>query len=273
MCFGVKDALDATAAVRDPSGELVHNPDVTRRLADAGFRQSREDTRQTTAATPLILITAHGVSDAERDRLTAAHTALIDTTCPLVRRAHKAALELQTEGRHIVLIGTPGHVEVRGLVDDLGSYDIVAEPDAVRCYGHRRLGVVCQTTMPRELVARVYARIRQMNPRSDTSFADTVCQPTKLRQQSLLDLVNRVDAVVVVGGRNSNNTRRLVRLCLERHTPALQVEGAGDLDPDWFDDVETVGLTAGTSTLDHTIDQVHHALERLPDRLRAIRRA
>lgn len=269
MCFGVKDALQAAAAVSDPGqvtihGELVHNPDVIRRLADAGFQQSSEDGRQTGVSTPMVLITAHGVSVAERDRLAATTTAQIDTTCPLVRRAHDAAQQLQAEGRHIVLVGTPGHVEVRGIVGDLDSHDIVAEASEVRCYGRRRLGIVSQTTMPTDVVARVSARVRELNPRSDIRAIDTVCEPTKLRQRALGDLMDQVDAVVVVGGRNSNNTRRLMRRCLERYTPAVQVEGADDLDAAWFDGVETVGLTAGTSTLDEAIDEVHEALARIP---------
>ena len=268
MCFGVRDALHVTGAVRDPSqvtihGELVHNPRVTRRLDEAGFQQSSEDHRSATARTPLVLITAHGVSNAERQRLKSAHKALIDTTCPLVRRVHEAALELQAEGRHVLLIGTRGHVEVRGIVDDLDRYDVIGDANEVRCYESRRLGIVCQTTMPPELVAAVCTRIQRRNPLADIRLIDTVCQPTKLRQRALLDLVHRVNAVVVVGGRNSNNTRRLVQFCHEHRTPARHVESADELDPAWFEDVHTVGLTAGTSTLDETIDEVHRALDQM----------
>lgn len=267
MCFGVRDALHATQAVHDPTlvtihGELVHNPRVTRQLHEAGFHQSPEDARRPAAATPLVLITAHGVSNAERQRLATANKALIDTTCPLVRRAHDAAQELRAEGRHVLLIGKAGHVEVRGLVDDLDSYDVIGRADDVTCYDHPRLGVVCQTTMPPDVVADVCTRIRRRNPLADIRVIDTVCQPTKLRQRALLALVRRVDAVVVVGGRNSNNTRWLVQVCHQHQTPAVHVESADDLDPVWFDGLRTVGLTAGTSTLDETIDQVHRALER-----------
>ncbi len=106
MCFGVRDALLITDAVRDPTqvtihGELVHNPQVIRRLTEAGFQQLPEDSRDSAAETPLVLITAHGVSNAERQRLEAENKELIDTTCPLVRRAHEAALEFQAEGRHL----------------------------------------------------------------------------------------------------------------------------------------------------------------------------
>jgi 4-hydroxy-3-methylbut-2-enyl diphosphate reductase len=266
MCFGVRDALRATESVDDPRlvtihGELVHNPRVAKQLREAGFRQSREDSRDAAVGTPMVLITAHGVSNAERHRLAAANKALIDTTCPLVRRAHDAAQALRTEGRHVLLVGKAGHVEVRGIVEDLDSYDVIETPDEVRCYQSRRLGIVCQTTMPPDVFADVCAHVRRRNPLADVRVIDTVCRPTKLRQLSVLDLVRRVDAVVVVGGRNSNNTRWLVNVCCEHGTPTLHVESAEDLDPAWFADVRTVGLTAGTSTLDETIDEVHRALE------------
>jgi len=268
MCFGVRDALRATDAVADPSqvtihGELVHNPSVTRQLDRAGFHQSPEDARTSAPATPVVLITAHGVSNAERRRLADANKALIDTTCPLVRRAHDAAQELQAEGRHVLLIGKAGHVEVQGIVGDLERCEVIGSPEDVGAYYSRRLGIVCQTTMPPDLVDEICACIRERNLMADIRTSNTVCQPTRLRQKALLDLVNRVDAVVVVGGRNSNNTRWLVHVCQEHRRPALHVEHAADLDPDWFVGMRTVGLTAGTSTLDETIDEVHRALERI----------
>ena len=208
----------------------------------------------------MVLITAHGVSDVERGRLIAAGRSLIDTTCPLVRRAHDAAMALKADGRHIVLIGRAGHVEVRGIVD------IVSSPEDVVPYPHQRLGVVCQTTTPPDVFARVLERANQLNPDADIRFIDTVCQPTRARQEAVHDLLDQVDAVVVVGGYNSNNTQRLVQLCEERQVSALHVEGADELDPGWFAGVGTVGLTAGTSTLDDTIDEVQLALEQLPPR-------
>lgn len=265
MCFGVRDALRLTESIGDPAqvtihGELVHNSEVTTRLAARGFHQSAEEKRSQIPKTPSVLITAHGVSDAERHRLESANKRLIDTTCPLVRRVHEAAMELQAEGRHLLVIGKRGHVEVQGIVEDLQSYDVIGTAQEVKCYWQRRLGIVCQTTVPPRLVDDICAHIQLNNPLANIRFVDTICQPTKLRQQAILELVSRVDAVVVVGGHNSNNTRQLVRLCHEHLTPALHVEGADELEPEWFADVETVGLTAGTSTLDSTIEEVHQAL-------------
>jgi 4-hydroxy-3-methylbut-2-enyl diphosphate reductase len=152
---------------------------------------------------------------------------------------------------------------VRGIVEDLDSCDVIEKPDDVGAYESRRLGIVCQTTIPPEVVTDVCARVRRRNPLADVRVIDTVCRPTRIRQRAVLDLVRRVDAVVVVGGRSSNNTRWLVQVCREQGIPALHVESAEELDARWFAGIRTVGLTAGTSTLDETIDTVHRALERI----------
>ena len=126
MCFGVRDALQIVNEVADPTevtihGELVHNPRVIHQLQVAGFVHASETKRQNVTGTPRVLITAHGVSDKERMRLNSHGKELIDTTCPLVRRAHDAAMKLAAEGRHILLSGKPGHVAVQGIVEDLES--------------------------------------------------------------------------------------------------------------------------------------------------------
>lgn len=268
MCFGVRDALQITKEVADPAqvtihGELVHNPKVIQRLSTAGFSQSPENDRASIAQTPLVLITAHGVSNKERNRLQANGTQLIDTTCPLVRRVHDAAMELAAEGRHVLLIGKRGHVEVLGIVEDLESCHVIASPHEVRTYENNRLGIVCQTTMTTQLVDQIKNCIVSHNPAADIRFVDTVCHPTKRRQQAMLELINVVDAVVVVGGRNSNNTRRLTELCQQHNVPAFQVTCADEIDSNWLGDAKTIGLTAGTSTLDETIDEVQQRLEQI----------
>ncbi len=268
MCFGVRDALEITKKVADPKqvtihGELVHNPHVIQQFSAVGFAQLPEDDRESIAPTPLVLITAHGISNTERKRLQANGKQLIDTTCPLVRRVHDAAMELAADGRHVLLIGKPGHVEVLGIAEDLESYDVIASPQDVRAYESGRLGIICQTTMPPRFVQEIKACVESRNPAADIRFVDTVCHPTKRRQQAMAELINRVDAVVVVGGRNSNNTRRLAELCRQHNVPALHVTCADEIDPSWFGDAKTIGLTAGTSTLDDTINEVHQRLKQI----------
>lgn len=268
MCFGVRDALAAVARVPDPAevtihGELVHNQEVVRGLALRGFRMSGELERSRVPDTPLVLVTAHGVSDAERERLRSAGKRLIDTTCPLVARVHDAARSLASEGYHVLLIGRRGHVEVEGITGDLERFDVLESPEEVRTYSAPRLGVVSQTTSAPPDVEKVLRAVEAHNPHAEIRFIDTVCQPTKDRQQALEDLLAAVDAVVVVGGANSNNTHRLADRCRRSGVPVHLVQTAADLEAAWFRDYSRVGLTAGTSTLDETIASVHAALLRM----------
>jgi 4-hydroxy-3-methylbut-2-enyl diphosphate reductase len=273
MCFGVRDALDVIERLPDPTsvtihGELVHNEVVLHQLSARGFVMERERDRGSLPRTLDVLVTAHGISETERRRLEDAGKRLIDTTCPLVTRAHRAARALQDLGYYVLVIGKRGHVEVEGTVGDLVHYDVIQEPEEVRTYPSESLGIVCQTTVPDRLVRRIRAAIALKNPDAEVRFVDTVCRPTKQRQRSLERLLNEVDAMVVVGGKNSNNTRELVALCQERGVPALHVQGAADLKREWFAGIEVLGLTAGTSTLESTIDEVHDALSRIASDLR-----
>jgi 4-hydroxy-3-methylbut-2-en-1-yl diphosphate reductase len=144
---------------------------------------------------------------------------------------------------------------------------VIESVDDVSSYPVARLGVVCQTTATDRNVASIREAIAARNPHAEIRFIDTVCLPTKEHQRALESLLEHVDAVVVVGGRHSNNSHALVARSRERGKPVILVQSAGDLDPFWFQDIATVGLTAGTSTLAETIDEVHRALVCLKDGL------
>lgn len=268
MCFGVKDALEVTRGLADPSrvtiyGELVHNEAVQGELQRRGFAVMPESGR-TVPPTPRVMITAHGVSDRERARLEAAGKSLVDTTCPLVRRAHRAARRLHDEGWMVVVLGKPGHVEVKGLVGDLERYRVVPDVSRVESWDAPRIAVICQTTTPPWEAEALLREVRERNPGREVRFVDTICRPTRDRQEAVHELLERVQALVVVGGRNSNNTRQLARLAEARGIPALHVQGPQDLDRDWLAAFEVVGLTAGTSTPDEVIEAVHEALLAVP---------
>jgi 4-hydroxy-3-methylbut-2-enyl diphosphate reductase len=265
MCFGVRDALAAAERVESPQsttiyGELVHNPAVLERLARRGFQQMGEREREV-PATEHVLITAHGVSGRERGRLVAAGLSLIDTTCPLVRHAHATARTLDAEGRLVVVVGDANHVEVRGIVGDLNRYIVAAGPADVAEVQDSRLGVVAQTTTPVEIFDSVIAELRRLNPEADIRIVSTICAPTRERQQSLAELLDRVQVLVVVGGRRSRNSQQLVAKSERAGIRAVLVESAADLRAEWFCGIDAVGVTAGTSTLEETVQSVVAALE------------
>ncbi len=266
LCFGVRDALRVIDGIEEPStvtihGQLVHNELVQTQLEARGFAMRGEANRgESLAETPAVLITAHGISNRERERLEAASKRLVDTTCPLVMRAHQAAQNLQALGYHVLVIGRRGHVEIEGIVGDLENYDVIESVGEVAVYPHSRLGIVCQTTATERRVEQIHAAIVARNPQAEIKFVDTVCLPTKDHQHALERLLDEVEAVVVVGGYHSNNTRELAARCRERGKPALHIQSADDLDAGWFKGFAKIGLTAGTSTLPETIDEVHRAL-------------
>jgi 4-hydroxy-3-methylbut-2-enyl diphosphate reductase len=273
MCFGVRDAVDLALGLtrRGPLtilGDLVHNPDVTSQMDAAGAVRvrRREDVR-----TPAVLLTAHGTADRVKRELKQQGLEVHDATCPLVTRVHLALRKLVEEGRHPVVVGQPNHVEVRGLVGDFDEHTVVHdEADLARLDGRlgrdpcARLGVVSQTTQPLERVLALVTALRARFPRADVRFIDTVCQPTKDRQRALRQLAAETDVVVVVGGPDSNNSRKLADLARTLGRPAYLVARVEELRPEWFDGCAVVGLTAGTSTPDAVIDAVRTWLEALP---------
>lgn len=267
FCFGVRDALAVARTLDDPTsvtvhGELVHNEAVLRELDARGLHRQGEHARAV-PVTPRVLITAHGVSHRERARLHAAGKTLIDTTCPLVRRVHTAAQRLADAGYFVVVLGKHGHVEVRGIVEDLPRCTVVESPTDIATWPATRLGIVCQTTLPLHDAEALTDRIRAANPGAEVRFVDTVCDPTKRRIRAIEELAPRVDAFVIVGGKNSNNTKQLVRLAEQLGVRTVHVQGAADLEPAWFRACRVVGLGAGTSTLDATIAEVRAVLSEI----------
>ncbi len=185
-----------------------------------------------------------------------------DGTCPLVRHAHHQLQVLVAQGCHAVIIGQRGHVEVNGLRGDFpGATIIESAADCAALPEHGTLGVISQTTQPIDKVRGLVAAIEAARPACEVRFVDTVCQPTKNRQGALRELLDEADTIVVVGGRNSNNTRQLVAAAEAAGRAAFHVESAADLRAEWFARARVVGLTAGTSTLKETVAAVAARLE------------
>jgi 4-hydroxy-3-methylbut-2-enyl diphosphate reductase len=263
MCFGVRDAIalaQRTAASESVTvlGQLVHNRHVVDELRNAGIRFAESPAE---VRTETILITAHGASDKRIAAANATGRRVIEATCPLVHHAHRELRMLLAAGYHPVIIGKRGHVEVNGLTEDLAECDIVlAESDVAELRERPKFGVVAQTTQPLDRVERLTHLIRERFPRSAVVLRDTVCRPTKERQQAARKLAEQCDVVLVIGGANSNNTHELAATCRQACRRVHHIQTAADVDTLWIRAADTVGITAGTSTPDWIIDEVESRL-------------
>lgn len=259
MCFGVRDAIalalrEAQAGSLTILGDLVHNPIVLQQLQTQGVKIEHQ---VAAISTPNVMITAHGASQRRLAEVQACGLHVLEATCPLVHLAHRAVQQLAREGYHPVIIGKRDHVEVRGLTEDLVAFDVVLSDADVQQLAERpRFGVAAQTTQPIEKVRWLAGRLRERFSHSEVRFIDTVCQPTKQRQHAAVEVAQQADVMVVIGGADSNNTRELVATCAKYCPQVHHVQTRQDLRPEWFAEAGTVGLTAGTSTPDATVDEV-----------------
>ncbi|UCH33605.1 MAG: 4-hydroxy-3-methylbut-2-enyl diphosphate reductase [Armatimonadota bacterium] len=269
FCFGVERALqmvkergEQTDAPIVTLGPLIHNPQVVERLREQGVSQVSSVRAATEGA---LVIPSHGISPevAREARERGLH--LLDATCPFVARAQDNARALAADGYQVVILGDKGHPEVAGLVGAAGGQAVVvqdeAELDVVRL--RARVGMVVQTTQTsarlRAVAGALAERCRELR-----AF-NTICAATSQRQESALSLAQRVDAMVVVGGKISANTNRLHQLCEQTGVPTYHVETAAELNPDWFEGKGKVGVTAGASTPDWVIQDVVEALRAMGD--------
>ena len=267
MCFGVRDAIaQAEQLAQDAPltilGELVHNPVVRERLRAREIREGSLDALP--ADSHRVMITAHGASDARRAQWRSAGFDVVDGTCPLVRHAHEQLKHLVAAGYFPVVIGKPGHVEVRGLIEDFPESVVVEVPfDLLKLPRRQRYGVISQTTQPIEQVYFMVAKLRSLSPAAEVRFVDTVCKPTKNRQLALRNLIIEAEMIVVVGGRESNNTRQLVATCRTAGRRTVHIERPEELRSADFAGIQVVGLTAGTSTMRETVAAVQARLQEI----------
>ncbi len=271
-CFGVQDAIDLAL---DPAyqsnltiiGQLVHNPQTVERLRNNGVEllDGIDELDPANIKTRNVMITAHGAAGSVRTRAEAAGFRVIDASCPLVLRVHKAIASYVRRGYHPVVIGQDTHVEVRGIVGDLEDYTVSGKPEEIgKLEGQTRIGIVSQTTQQIDFVRSMIAKIKARYPAMEVTFCDTVCQPTKDRQVAVRELAAEVDLMIVIGGYNSSNTKKLSLVCEELGVKAHHIERAGELKEEWFSDLEHVGITAGTSTPYEVINEVYQAILNLP---------
>lgn len=263
-CYGVNRALELaeqcaqahTGAVHT-LGPLIHNPLVVADLAEQGVAVANtlDDVPCGT-----VIIRSHGVvpaviNDAQERGLT-----VVDATCPYVKKVHAAAAKLVREGYDLVIVGESGHPEVEGIVGHAGGRaHVVGSADDVPLLTlGKRVGVVVQTTQTAHNLAAVVA---ELAPRvHELRVINTICAATSERQRAAGELAREADCMVVVGGKNSGNTRRLAEICRAACPNTYHIEDAAELKAAWFADAQLIGVTAGASTPQAHIERVVSAL-------------
>src|SRR5438552_3790212 len=266
FCMGVRRAVDmmeSAAGEMSPItslGSTVHNPQVVDRLRGRGVDVIA--TLQAIDARP-VAITAHGVGPEVMQELQSRGAAIVDTTCPIVTRAQQWAKKLTDEGFGVIVFGDPDHKEVRGILGwasgKVVTMRTAAELDApLPDWMPSRVGVLSQTTETEAHFAQFVQKLLSvhMDRISELRVINTLCNATTSQQAATEELAQDVDLMVVVGGRESANTRHLADVAREHGIETHQVESAAELEPTWFAGCDRVGVAAGASTPDAVIDEV-----------------
>ena len=275
FCCGVRRAVDRLARAAQAGrrietlGPVVHNPLVVAELARTGVSsvERLDDVRAR-----VVAVTAHGTDPGTLAQIQARNLEVVDTTCSIVRSAQKAAARFARAGYGVLIFGEPDHPEVKGLVGWAGEQSLATtDPGLVGRWSAlpARLAVVSQTTQTQQrfqkflekLIALVLPRVRELH------VVNSTCRVTRERQVAAQELALRSDLVIVVGGRNSANTRRLAETC-ERMVETRMVESAEEIERGWLEGKSHIGIVGGTSTPDEAIDAVAERLGELtsPDR-------
>jgi 4-hydroxy-3-methylbut-2-enyl diphosphate reductase len=269
FCFGVRDAIEI---VRDlgRSGEtvytlgaIVHNPQIAEELEKIHVHVV--DGLDEVPAGALVAITAHGAPPHLAAEAQERGFRVIDTTCPLVTRIQKTAKDLVDARYDVLIYGDARHKEVKGIVGWAGGKaKVISSIDDLEGWEptRPRVALISQSTsnvekfikLSKDLVGAMVAQGVEVR------IVNTICKPTKDRQRAVRELARDVDVVVAIGGWASANTRKLVVAAKEEGIPAYQVERIDELQSEWFDGAERVGITAGASTPDSVIDSAEAAI-------------
>lgn len=274
FCFGVRRAIQMATEARETSqnvctlGELIHNPVVVNQLAAQGIFVCEDPT-------PLqnhtVIIRSHGASREVYEALEASGNTIVDATCPYVKRAQQLVKEMSAEDYQVIIMGDEHHPEVIGMRSwGNGSTLVLAPGSTPEQVFHSKVCIICQTTKKPEDLAAMSAwfstRVQELR------IYNTICLATQQRQKATVDLAKIADLMIVIGGQNSSNTTQLYQLC-QKHCDCFKIETAAEIEPDWLQGKQTIGLAAGASTPSQTILNVYNRIKEIigePERVTTI---
>ena len=264
FCYGVRRAVDMASQAETGTktlGPIIHNPQVVARLSAQGV--APVDSLDEVGDGETVLIRSHGVGPSVYEEASRRGIRVIDATCPHVKKAQQDAKKIVEEGKNLVIIGEKAHPEVISISQWGANRAIIIdrEIEAEQIPFSESLGVVVQTTFSQEQFKRIAEILKTKT--NDLDVHMTICTATQQRQNAAVELAGRVDAVIVVGGRNSANTGRLAQVCREQGCPTYHIETAAELDTAAFRGMNHIGITAGASTPDWIIQEVVDIMENL----------
>jgi len=266
FCFGVKRATQMAfeAAGKDNKtytlGPIIHSPQVVNKLEDMGVKvldnlDNMED--------GTIIIRSHGVASEEIGEALKKKLEIVDATCPFVKKAQEHVKSLSESGYGVVVVGDADHPEVQGIVSYGGNkvFVVGSGEEVKKLPKMSKIGVVAQTTQSFENLKNVVSECLLRG--GEIRVFNTICDATAVRQEEAKELAGKVDCMLVVGGFNSANTRRLAEVCAELQPLTHHIETAAEINSKWFDGVERVGVTAGASTPKWIINEVMRKIDEL----------
>lgn len=276
FCFGVKRAVklaEESSSLAEKGvrvftlGPIIHNPQEVNRLRAKGVKPLNGEELEDGDA---IIIRSHGIPPDKERELKERGLKVIDATCPYVKAVHEAVCRLAEEGYFIVIIGEKNHPEVigtLGYLKECKGKGIVVESmdDLTEALKYEKVGVVSQTTQSerffKEVVGELSLWVKELK------VINTICNATSVRQEDVYKIAPRVDVMIIIGGKNSGNTRRLYTISKGLNPRSYHVETASELDPAWFKGAKRVGITAGASTPDWIIEEVKGKIEEICEEL------
>ena len=268
-CFGVRDAVNLAYDASDKYGEvymlgdIVHNENVVNDLSKAGAKVV--DSLDNVPENSPILFRAHGTKNELWDKAKEKKLKIIDATCPLVHEIHREVKMLEKDGRKIVIIGDHGHDEVTAIADQVKDPIIVSNvKEALEIKRTRKIGIVSQST---QMIENVQEIINVLMTRIvDIRFINTICYPTKRNHAQIKEMSVENDLMIIIGSFTSANSNRLTEIAKERNSNTFQVTCADDLESSWFNNISSVGVSAGASTPDYLIEDVTNKIKDIAKR-------
>lgn len=264
FCFGVRDAIEVVRELGESGtpiytlGAIVHNPQVADELRRVNVTVI--DSLDEAPDGAVVAITAHGAPPEFEQQAEGRGLKVVDTTCPLVTRIQKTALDLVRTRHSVLVYGDAAHKEVKGIVGwSEGKARVIKKPEDLDGWEPtRRVALIAQSTSNTESFREMAKEVvgRMVDRGVEVRVINTICKPTKERQAAVRRLARDVDVVLAVGGEQSANTRKLVQAAEEEGARAYQVQRVEDVRAEWFEGAEAVGITAGASTPDWVVDEV-----------------